>query len=98
MLRFGTWKYCHYVGAPPQLFDLATDPRRADRPRERSAVCDHARRGEHRLRAVLDPDATDARAKRRQAELLAQYGGRDKALARGDLGFTPAPVTTAEIN
>ena len=34
------------------------------------------------MRAVLDPDATDARAKRRQAELLAQYGGRDKALAR----------------
>ena len=42
--------------------------------------------------------ATDARATRRQAELLAQYGGRDKALARGDLGLTPAPGTAAEIN
>ena len=45
-----------------------------------------------------DPEATDARAKRRQAELLAQFGGREKALARGDLGFTPAPGTPAEIN
>ena len=26
MLRFGKWKYCHYVGAPPQLFDLDADP------------------------------------------------------------------------
>jgi len=30
--------------------------------------------------------------------LLAQFGGREKALARGDLGFTPAPGTTAEID
>jgi len=50
------------------------------------------------LRAALDPEATDARAKRRQADLLAQFGGREKALARGDLGFTPAPGTAAEIN
>ena len=54
--------------------------------------------GERLLRATLDPEATDARAKRRQAELLAQFGGRDEALARGDLGFTPAPGTAAEID
>ena len=54
--------------------------------------------GERRLREVLAPEATDARAKRRQAEILAQYGGREKALARGDLGFTPASGTAAEIN
>jgi len=41
---------------------------------------------------------TDARAKRRQAELLARFGGREAALARGDLGFTPAPGTAAEMN
>ena len=50
------------------------------------------------LRAALDPEATDARAKLRQAELLASFGGREKALARGDLGFTPAPGTPAEMN
>jgi choline-sulfatase len=53
---------------------------------------------EARLRAILDPEAVDRRAKERQAELLAAYGGRDAALARGDLGFTPAPGTKAEIN
>ena len=54
--------------------------------------------GERRLRAVLDPDEVDARAKRRQRELLDSYGGREAALARGDLGFTPAPGTNAEMN
>jgi choline-sulfatase len=50
------------------------------------------------LRAVLDPEEVDARAKRRQEELLARHGGREAALARGDLGFTPAPGTAAEMN
>jgi choline-sulfatase len=98
MLRFGRWKYCHYVAYRPQLFDLAADPEEltdlAADPRYRDTVAE----GERRLRAVLDPEAIDARAKRRQAELLACFGGREAALARGDLGFTPAPGTAAEIN
>jgi choline-sulfatase len=47
---------------------------------------------------MLDPDEVDRRAKKRQAELLARYGGREAALARGDLGFTPAPGTKPEID
>jgi choline-sulfatase len=98
MLRFGQWKYCHYVGARPQLFDLDADPEEladvAADPRYAAKLAE----GERLLRAALDPEATDARAKRRQAELLAQFGGREKALARGDLGFTPAPGTAAEFN
>jgi choline-sulfatase len=98
MLRFGCFKYCHYVGARPKLFDLEADPEEmvdlAGDPRYAKEVAD----GERRLRAVLDPEATDARAKARQAALLASFGGREAALARGDLGFTPAPGTAAEMN
>jgi choline-sulfatase len=98
MLRFGPWKYCHYVAYRPQLFNLAADPKElthlAADPRYRDTLA----AGERRLRAILDPEAVDARAKRRQAELLAEFGGREAALARGDLGFTPAPGTAAEIN
>jgi choline-sulfatase len=98
MLRFGRFKYCHYVAYRPQLFDLAKDPEElvdlADDLRYAATLAE----GERRLRAALDPEATDARAKRRQAELLARFGGREKALARGDLGFTPAPGTAAEMN
>jgi choline-sulfatase len=98
MLRYGRWKYCHYVAYPPQLFDLDADPEEttdlAGDPRYRAEVAE----GERRLRAVLDPEEVDARAKRRQRELLDSYGGREAALARGDLGFTPAPGTNAEMN
>jgi choline-sulfatase len=51
-----------------------------------------------RLRTRIDPDAVDHQARHRQGELLAGYGGREAALARGDLGFTPAPVTEAAFN
>jgi choline-sulfatase len=98
MLRHGPWKYCHYVAYAPQLFNLESDPEEltdlAADPRYRDALasCEAA------LRAMLDPAEVDARAKRRQAELLASFGGRDKALARGDLGFTPAPGTQPDFN
>jgi choline-sulfatase len=98
MLRFGQWKYCHYVVYPPQLFDLAADPEElrdlAGDPRFAAIVAE----GERRLRAVLNPEAVDARAKERQAALLAEVGGRAAALARGDLGFTPAPGTAPAID
>ena len=73
-------------------------PRNSRTSRPIRATADQVAEGERRLRAVLDPEAVDARAKRRQAELLASFGGREAALARGDLGFTPAPGTAAEIN
>jgi choline-sulfatase len=98
MLRHGRWKYCYYVGLPPQLFDLEADPEElVDRAGDQScapvlAEC------EARLRSILDPEAVDARAKARQHELLEAYGGREAALARGDLGFTPAPGTRPDMN
>ncbi|MGH8518299.1 MAG: sulfatase-like hydrolase/transferase, partial [Panacagrimonas sp.] len=98
MLRQGRWKYCHYVNARPQLFDLEADPEElvdvATEPRFAFtlAQCEVA------LRAILDPDEVDARAKARQAVLLAEFGGREKAIARGDLGFTPAPGARPDFN
>ena len=98
MIRVGRYKYCHYVAHPPQLFDLVNDPEEITDLAGDAAHADVLRECEGRLRAALDPEAVDARAKRRQAELLARYGGREAALARGDLGFTPAPGTAAEMN
>jgi choline-sulfatase len=98
MLRHGRYKYCYYVGARPQLFDLVDDPEELV---DLAGDPAHARtlaQCEERLRTILDPEAVDARAKARQAALLAEYGGREKALARGDLGFTPAPGTRPEFN
>ena len=98
MLRHDRYKYCHYVHAPPQLFDLAADPEELV---DLAGDARHAatlRECEAHLRRVLDPEEVDARAKKRQAQLLAEYGGREAALARGDLGFTPAPGTRPDMN
>lgn len=92
MLRFGRYKYVHYVGYPPQLFDLAADPEEvedlADRPDSANLLAE----GEARLRALLDPEEVDAQARKRQQEMLAHYGGREAVKAMGDLGFSPPPV------
>ena len=50
------------------------------------------------LRRFCDPDEVDRRAHARQAELLQRHGGREAALARGDLNYTPAPGQLADIN
>jgi len=98
MLRFGKWKYCHYVAYRPQLFDLESDPEELTDLAADGRFADVLAQGERLLRSTLDPDAVDARAKKRQQQLLDGFGGRDAALARGDLGFTPAPGTPAEMN
>jgi choline-sulfatase len=91
MIRHGQYKYVHYVGYPSQLFDLQSDPEElidlAVNPAY-SHVLEDCRK---RLYKICDPEEVDSRAKARQAELLAQNGGRDAVVARGDLGFTPVP-------
>ena len=92
MLRKGRWKYVHCVRYRPQLFDLESDPGGARRPRRRPGCSAHARRDSRPSCAASAIRTKSTRArKRRQAELLARYGGREAALARGDLNYTPAP-------
>jgi choline-sulfatase len=98
MLRKGRWKYVHCVRYPPQLFDLQSDPEElvdlAGDPAHRATLAAM----EAELRRHFDPEEVDARAKRRQGELLARAGGREAALARGDLNYTPAPGQAPDMN
>lgn len=91
MVRHEQWKYIHYVGCPPQLFDLANDPEELVDLGTDPGFAGVRRDALARLSAMLDPDAVDARAKARQAELLALNGGREAVIARGDLGFSVPP-------
>ncbi|MFM7332543.1 MAG: sulfatase, partial [Brachymonas sp.] len=43
------------------------------------------------LRQQLDPVAVDKQAKADQDQLVARFGGRDKALYTGPLGASPVP-------
>jgi choline-sulfatase len=98
MLRDGPYKYMHYVAYRPQLYDLARDPEELVDVAGDPAYAEVLERCRRRMLSMFDPLEVDARAKQRQAELLRRYGGREAALARGDLGFTPAPGTRAEID
>ena len=98
MLRQQQWKYVHFASYPPQLFDLENDPEElADRSADPACRATLARL-EAELRRFCDPAEVDVRAKRRQAVLLARAGGREAALARGDLNYTPAPGQAPDMN
>jgi choline-sulfatase len=90
-IRDGRFKYVHYVKYPPQLFDLERDPEEIDDLAADPRYADVVVRCRSALYALCDPAAVDARAKARQAELIAANGGRQAVIERGDLGFTPAP-------
>ena len=93
LLRDARHKYVYYVGGPPQLFDLQADPEErhdlaAAPDREAAALL---ARFKADLRALLDPEAVDRRAKADQAALVAAHGGREAVLARGTFANSPTP-------
>lgn len=91
MLRKGALKYVHYTGHGDELFDLDADP---------EELCNLAADPAHTgvleafrasLRALVDPDETDRRAKMAQRTRLAELGGMDRIVAQGGVPHTPAP-------
>lgn len=91
MVRFGRYKYVHYEGHRPQLFDLEADPFEA---RDLALLPGHEpllAEGARRLRTICDPAAVTARAFADQEAAIARLGGREKLLAMGSYPYTPAP-------
>jgi choline-sulfatase len=92
MVRNSRYKYVHYVGYRPQLFDLVTDP---EETRDLSTEPAHAEAlaaCERELRAICDPEEVDRRAKADQCRRLEAAGGASAILAEGvKIPFTPAP-------
>jgi choline-sulfatase len=93
MVRWDDWKYVHYAGLAPQLFDLAADP-----DEMRDLGTDPAPRavaardeGLRRLRAICDPEAVNAEVFTDQRRRIAALGGPE-ACRRTAFGHTPAPA------
>jgi arylsulfatase A-like enzyme len=98
MLRDGNYKLVYFVGMEPQLFDLDADP---DETKDLAKAPEHAdalARLEAKLRAICDPEEVDKRARSDQAATIAQHGGRDEILKRGDFGYSPAPGQKVEFS
>lgn len=89
MLAHGGFKLHHYVGHPPELFRLEEDPEELRDLAQDPAYAQVLHEMQARLHLLLDPLAVDARAKRDQNNLVARFGGRDRALSKGNPGPTP---------
>jgi choline-sulfatase len=77
MIRRGAYKYVHYVDGPAQLFDVENDPTETTNLARDPDHADVSTALESELRRVVDPEATDERARetqRRRREQLAPDG------------------------
>ncbi|MDP9691336.1 UNVERIFIED_ORG: choline-sulfatase [Pseudomonas mohnii] len=98
MIRDDRYKYVHYVDYPPHLFDLLEDPEEllnlAEIPGNEALVAEYRAK----METLCIPKEVDARARKRQAELLELNGGREAVVARGDLGYSPPPGVAVDFN
>ncbi len=98
MIRHGNYKYVHYVGLPPMLFDLAADPRERNdlgrNPEYKGLIAEC----EARLRKVVDPEAADQLARADQQSKIAAHGGKDAILKRGTFRYSPPPGAKAAFH
>jgi len=92
MLRDERYKYHHFVGFPPQLFDLQDDPDEVFDLAGDPAYGDILARMAERLRAIVDPDEVDRCAHADQRRKIDAAGGKDAIIAGGvKIPYTPAP-------
>lgn len=93
MIRKGRYKYIHYVGFEPELFDLETDPEEESNLATDGKFADVVRAYETHLRDILDPDAVDRQAKAAQIALIEAAGGPEEVMANlvTTKHYTPVP-------
>jgi len=95
MIRCGKYKYIHYVGLPPMLFDLERDPyEKLDLGRDPQhaaviAECETA------LREIVNPEEADRLAKTDQRTFIEKHGGKEAILKRGTFRYSPPPGVKA---
>ncbi len=98
LIRKGPYKYVHYVGMPPQLFDLDTDPQETRDLAADPGYCGLVADCEEVLRRIVDPEKADALARADQAARIAALGGREAIINRGSFGYSPVPGTEPVFN
>lgn len=91
MLRRGRYKYIHYTGYGSELYDLQADPEEINDLANDPAFKGVLEGFEAELRALVDPEDADRRAKAAQRERLAELGGIEAVVARGGVTHTPPP-------
>lgn len=91
MLRNRKYKYIYHVRQSPQLFDMEADPQEVHDLAQNAEYGDLLRSFERQLRAIVDPEAVDAEAKKDQMDQVAAAGGADRIKQAGTFENTPVP-------
>ena len=95
MIRHGRYKYIHYVGLPPMLFDLEADSHERKDLACESAYKEILSECEQHLRKVVDPEAADRQARADQQACIARNGGKEAILKKGTFRYSPPPGAKA---
>jgi choline-sulfatase len=95
MLRKGRYKYIHYHGFEPELFDLHNDPGELNDLAADSSFARTKQDLHQALVEICDPAATNALAFADQAAMIEGYGGIEKAMTMGAPAATPPPEIKA---
>lgn len=91
MVRWDHYKYIHYEGYRPQLFDLESDPTEQADLAEKPGYSDILKEGARRLAAICDTAAVTNEAFADQARRIDALGGREAVSQLKGFGYTPAP-------
>jgi choline-sulfatase len=94
MIRRGRYKYIHYVGFAPELFDLKDDPEEFHDLAQDDVYADTVRQLEGCLRGIVDPEAVDRQAKADQQALVESHGGPEEVMRHPvtTKNYTPVPT------
>jgi choline-sulfatase len=91
MLRQGKYKFIHYVGFNPELFDLEVDPEEINNLAIDIGMLKVVEKSQNILQSICDPVGSDLQAKSDQLSLIELHGGVEKILKRGGSSYTPIP-------
>jgi len=93
MIRKGRYKYIHYVGFEPELFDLESDPEEEHNLSGDPLYVDVLRDYEAILRNMIDPEEIDRQANAAQKEMVERAGGPEQVFANlvTTKSYTPVP-------
>jgi choline-sulfatase len=91
MIKRGRYKYIHYVGYEPELYDLCDDPEELHNLAQNELYQGIIGELDAHLRTIVDPEAADAAAKKDQEGMIEKLGGREFLIAKGVVSATPAP-------
>lgn len=93
MLRKGPWKYIHYVGYDPELFNLVEDPEELENLAPDLSYAETLRDLHAALCEICDPEEVNDMAFEDQNALIESVGGYDVAITLGAPSATPPPKT-----